>query len=87
MEGLGKGRTVYYVLAEHDLPDTHTHCVGETIPTTVVKVWPGDKNDGRVNLTGFPDGEDQGLGTTLRLTSRYYSAEPLPGTWHWPPRV
>jgi hypothetical protein len=39
---------------------------------------------GYSNLTGFTDWSNQGLPGVVWLTSRVYSADRLPGTWHWP---
>jgi len=86
MEGLTEGRIVHYVLDE-----------GEHRPAIVVKVWrkadgtPPD--NGVCNLQVFTDGTNDryhskhlpnGFESGIAwVTSRIYSEEPVPDTWHW----
>lgn len=85
-KGLCGGRVVSYVLGPDDVPGTHQRCVGQVIPAIVVNDWRHlNRDDGYANLTGFPDWTNQGLPAGIVwLTSRVYSADRLPGTWHWP---
>jgi hypothetical protein len=82
MDGLTEGRIVHYVMQN-----------GEHRPAIVVKVWDtADMSQGYINLVVFADGSndlhyastpgkpDQ---VTLWATSKYYSEEPKPDTWHW----
>lgn len=86
MEGLIEGRIVHYVLDEK-----------EHRPAIVVKVWRNYDGsvheDGLCNLQVFTDGTNDryhsdhlpaGFESGICwLTSRLYSEEPVPGTWHW----
>lgn len=74
------GRIVHYVLK--DGPNA-----GEHRPGLVVRVW----SPTTVNLQVFHDGDgtphlNDGLLNTLWQRSVEFSAEPRPGTWHWPER-
>lgn len=85
MTGLSQGRIVRYVLSKTDLPESHRHLVGATIPAIVVNDWLSlGRDDGYSNLVGFTDGANMGLPLTVHLTSRVFSEDPKPGTWHWP---
>lgn len=88
LTGLCLGRTVHYVLAPHDLSDSHKHCAGQVVPAIVVNDWPQlNRDDGYANLQAFTDGSNHDLPPVVHLCSRTYSETYEPGTWHWPPRV
>jgi hypothetical protein len=75
MKGLTEGRMVHYVLSN-----------GEHRPAVIVKVW--DQETGMVNLQVILDGtNDRAVIDTSKPmaweTSRLFSAEPKPLTWHW----
>lgn len=85
LQGLIPGRIVHYVLAKTDLPDSHKDRAGQIIPAIVVNNWEAlGREDGYCNLTGFPDWHNHGHTGTIWLTSRVYSGDFTPGTWHWP---
>lgn len=74
------GRMVHYVLKD-GCPNA-----GDHRPAIIVRVWPDT-----VNLQVFFDGDgtphlNDGQLNTLWKCSVPYSAEPKPGTWHWPER-
>jgi hypothetical protein len=75
------GRLVRYVLAESDLPETHKNCAGQVIVALIV----GIDEDGKTNLTGFPDVRKTGLPPVCSLANRKCAWPIEPGTWHWPP--
>jgi len=73
------GRVVHYVL-----PDGNN--AGDHRPAIIVRVWPDT-----VNLQVFYDGDgtphmNDGQLNTLWKLSVPFSAEPKPGTYHWPER-
>jgi hypothetical protein len=84
VEGLTEGRIVHFVLDN-----------GEHRPAIVVNVWRvnGISEDGEViscspengccNLQLFTDGFNDSMPNTVWKTSIVYSADLLPGTWHW----
>jgi hypothetical protein len=87
MEGLTEGRIVHYVMQN-----------GQHRPAIVVRAWHNDKlqltDEGLCNLVVFVDGTndvkrsfDDPLAKepvlTMWETSRSYSEEPEPFTWHW----
>lgn len=75
MEGLTEGRMVHVVL-----PDGPS--AGQHRPAVIVKVWSQDA--GTSNLQVFVDGSNDGFDeNVVWMTSRVYSEEKLPGTWHW----
>ncbi len=84
MDGLIRGRIVHYAYCAADLPECKQKLAGTVIPAMVVCDPVADSDDGRVNLTGFTDGPNHGLGLVIRLESRPYSIHGEPGTWHWP---
>lgn len=99
IDGLTPGRIVHYVLSEDDaktinarrkaanaIPDDHkTKGVqynignsveaGEHCPMVIVKVW---NTDGLINGKVFLDGYDDHW-----VTSRSFSEQKEPFTWHW----
>jgi hypothetical protein len=85
MQGLSEGRIVHYVLAPHDLPEKHQHKAGTHRPAIVLQVW--SRENGCSNLSVFTDHDNDGLPPTYWATSRTYSEDPQPGTWHWPEKV
>lgn len=85
MIGLSPGRVVHYVLSSTDLDEKHQHNVGQHRPATIVAVW--SKTNGCSNLVVLVDGTNDGIaGCVLWATSREFSDEMKPGTWHWPER-
>lgn len=92
LQGLQEGRIVHYVYSSGDLDDQHQHL--EHRAAIVVNAWASlGRDDGYANLTVFMDGRNdsvdgQGssIGPLLHVTSRVYSDEKEPGTWHWPER-
>ncbi|MBN3993884.1 MAG: hypothetical protein HWQ36_26220 [Nostoc sp. NMS2] len=84
--GLTEGRIVHYVL-----PDGRS--AGQVRPAIVVRVWRDVSPDliaqGYSNLQVFTDGDNDypGAGMTIWATSKVYSENHEPGTWHWPPKV
>lgn len=86
MEGLTEGRIVHFVLDEI-----------EHRPAVVVKVWRmpdgSPPENGCCNLQVFTDGSNDryhreylpnGFESGVAwLTSRLYSEDKVPGTWHW----
>lgn len=97
LAGLIEGRIVHYVLAPHDVPVEFSHCVGLHRPALVVNAWPYlDREDGYSNLTVFVDWSNDGnfdidekgrgvnrAAPSIWATSRIYSEDKTPGTWHW----
>jgi hypothetical protein len=79
LENLTEGPLVHYVLNR-----------GEHRPAFIVKVW--DKARGTVNLIVLIDGSNdwRSIGREgpwspmIWETSKLYSEEPKPGTWHFP---
>ena len=86
--GLTEGCIVHYVL-----PDGRSK--GEVRPAIVVRVWRDVSPDliaqGYCNLQVFTDGTNDypghSPGITIWATSKVYSENKEPGTWHWPPKV
>lgn len=89
LKGLGIGRIVHYVIRDGDLVDNRS--TNQHRPAIIVNDWRGlDRDDGYSNLVVFVDGQnDQSLdrGDTMWVTSRVYSNDKEPGTWHWPETV
>ena len=99
MDGLIEGRIAHYVLTESDvqiIKERRSHAdnipiqdklkgvqyfqgnsveVGQPCPMMIVKVW---SPSGTINGKVFLDGADD-----YWVTSRQFSEEPKPGTWHW----
>jgi hypothetical protein len=88
MQGLTEGRIVHYVLSENDVPSSNA---GAHRPAIVVQDWDRatGSDNGNANLVVFLDGSNDGVLSHLTLwaTSRHYSEDPQPGTWHWPEKV
>ncbi len=87
MEGLTEGRIVHYVPFEHEVNPSFHH-----LAAIVTQVFsPASNAEGVANLTVFPDWSNDGASYLTQpmfwATSRLYSAEPTPGTWHWPERA
>lgn len=85
LTGITEGRIVHYVLSEFD---TKLHsAIGRHCAAIIVRFW-GDKNSGCSNLMVFVDGSNDQPGQMLDhpywATSKYYSEDMEPGTWHWP---
>jgi hypothetical protein len=61
----------------------HERLPGRHVPAVIVKIW--DQTTGLVNLQLFHDGPDDGYadGQSMRVTSRLYSENKEPATWHW----
>jgi hypothetical protein len=85
--GLAEGKIVNYVL-----PDGRSQ--GEIRPAIIVRVWrnvpPDLIEQGYSNLVVFVDGTNDypdTQGCTIWATSRVYSDDKEPGTWHWPAKV
>lgn len=77
MKGLTEGRIVHYVLPSGPSAGQHRSAI-------VVKVWQASGVcDGYINLLVFTDGSNDGLDCPLWATSKCYSEEALPDTWHW----
>ena len=87
MEGLTGGRMVHYVLAEHD--PVKEGKAGEHRPALVIVDHSGEgtanlgvvldgTNDVDVNIPAFRE-----FFPLYWATSRRYSEEKEPGTWHW----
>lgn len=89
LKGLGIGRIVHYVIRDGDLVDNRS--TNQHRPAIIVNDWRGlNRDDGYSNLVVFVDGQnDQSLdrGDTMWVTSRVYSNDKEPGTWHWPETV
>ncbi|MBI2020137.1 hypothetical protein HYS94_01835 [Candidatus Daviesbacteria bacterium] len=88
MDGLQIGRIVHYVLWPHET----NHGFPEHKAAIITNLF---GNDGLANLTVFMDWSndkkdspgDAMSGPLCWATSRPYSEEPKPGTWHWPEKV
>ena len=92
MDGLTVGRIVHYVVSESDAElilqkraeSGNASCnlpwVGQHYPAIVVAVFENEygQNHPGVNLQVFMDGNDSHW-----VTSRKYSEDKEPGTWHW----
>lgn len=85
--GLTEGKIVHYVL-----PDGRSK--GEIRPAIVVRVWRNVSPDliakGYSNLQVFIDGTNdypEIESNIVWATSKIYSENHEPGTWHWPPKV
>lgn len=70
------GRIVHYVMQD-----------GQHRPAIVVRLWPSPTADPVVNLQVFTDGDNDHLENVVWRTSVLHSADPKPGTWHWPEKV
>lgn len=85
MEGLTEGRIVHYVL-----PDGKSR--GASRPAIVVNSWPDVnpelRTKGYCNLMVFVDGDNDYEGKSLIwATSKTFSENGEPGTWHWIPKA
>lgn len=87
MEGLTPGRIAHYVLSESDIAAIkekrekagvygNSFEVGEHVPMMVVKVW---NDQGMINGRLITDGDE----SPYWVTSRRFSENPEPATWHW----
>lgn len=87
LKGLGIGRVVHYVIADGDLAGNGS--IGEHKAAIVVENWPGlGREDGYANLMVILDGDnDQDGNHLVWVTSRTYSEDKTPRTWHWPETV
>jgi hypothetical protein len=95
VKGLTEGRVVHYVLRQNMTRPAGAKPPGHR-PAIVVRDWDeGKEGPGTVNLQVFLDGTNDRDQGTVEETSRGiawrtsvpFSAEPKPGTWHWPERT
>jgi len=63
--------------------------VGDVFPMIIVRLWPDEYGPGRMGINGqvMLDGNDVLWVTSVKEQTEWSEPNPVPGTWHWPPRT